>query len=214
MRNRKRHSIGSEPSLGRVDPRGPYYQEFREATQTRERLVRKYSYAVPTEEAIRTLARYSPILEIGAGTGYWAFLLDQAGADVLAFDDFKRREGYFPECEEHFCVQDGGVEEIESYPDRTLFLCWPDPSPGPRVEEGLAEGCLRRFSGDHVAYVGCWPSTGETKPKTGDPGFFERLDTDFELVTKYDLPSWEPPEKEDALRIYRRLKSGQRPGIT
>jgi hypothetical protein len=45
-----------------------------------------FGYAVPTEEALAALAALSPLLEIGAGVGYWAALLRGRGADVLATD--------------------------------------------------------------------------------------------------------------------------------
>jgi hypothetical protein len=51
-------------------------------------LKRVFSYAVPSEAALRVIKRYSPhgIVEIGAGTGYWARLLSNAGVDIQAFD--------------------------------------------------------------------------------------------------------------------------------
>lgn len=49
-------------------------------------LSERFAWAVPTDEAILAIAELGPIVEIGAGTGYWAWLLEQAGAEVLAFD--------------------------------------------------------------------------------------------------------------------------------
>src|SRR3979411_2575044 len=43
--------------------------------------VRRYAFAVPTDAALATLGRYAPIVELGAGTGYWAFLLRGRGVD-------------------------------------------------------------------------------------------------------------------------------------
>lgn len=48
--------------------------------------VARYSYAIPDLTALNILAEHGPILEIGAGTGYWAYLLRQRGVDVAAFD--------------------------------------------------------------------------------------------------------------------------------
>lgn len=53
--------------------------------------VKKYSWAIPSEEVIRALASMGPILEVGAGTGYWANLLTQAGAKVTCFDSHPPR---------------------------------------------------------------------------------------------------------------------------
>ena len=55
---------------------------------TRRELIAKYGFAVPTNEALDAVGRCSPsgVVEVGAGTGYWAHLLQQRGVDVAAFD--------------------------------------------------------------------------------------------------------------------------------
>src|ERR1700716_2853651 len=90
--------------------------------------VRRCAFAVQTEEALATLARYAPIVELGAGTGYWAFLLRHRGVDIVAFDIAP--PGQFPnaykfEPRTWTAVLQGGVEVLDQYPDHTLFLCWP-----------------------------------------------------------------------------------------
>lgn len=54
----------------------------------RSQLVTRYGFAVPSDEALTAIERCSPrgVVELGAGTGYWAFLLQQRGVDVVAFD--------------------------------------------------------------------------------------------------------------------------------
>jgi len=47
---------------------------------------RRYAYALPDEDLIRRIAADAPIVEVGAGLGYWAWLLRQAGAEVRATD--------------------------------------------------------------------------------------------------------------------------------
>uniref|UniRef100_A0A7S2TMA9 Uncharacterized protein n=1 Tax=Lotharella oceanica TaxID=641309 RepID=A0A7S2TMA9_9EUKA len=53
-------------------------------------LRREYAWAVPTQEALDTIKEFSPngVVEIGAGTGYWASLLQQRGVNVIAYDKF------------------------------------------------------------------------------------------------------------------------------
>jgi hypothetical protein len=55
-------------------------------SMARHYLVERFAWAVPSDEAIRTIAGLGSIVEIGAGTGYWASLLELAGADIAAFD--------------------------------------------------------------------------------------------------------------------------------
>jgi len=52
----------------------------------RELACGRYAWAVPCTEALTALRRLSPLVEIGAGTGYWARLLAGHGADVAAYD--------------------------------------------------------------------------------------------------------------------------------
>jgi tetratricopeptide (TPR) repeat protein len=59
----------------------------------RDSLVRKYSWAIPDEEALATIGSYTPLVEIGAGTGYWAALLRKRGADMIAYDSHLAETG-------------------------------------------------------------------------------------------------------------------------
>ena len=43
----------------------------------RKPLIWAYAWAIPSDEAIHAIAELGPLLELGAGTGYWAWLLRQ-----------------------------------------------------------------------------------------------------------------------------------------
>ncbi|GLE01415.1 hypothetical protein PINS_up010245 [Pythium insidiosum] len=45
-----------------------------------------YAYATPTDAALDVIAKYAPLVEMGAGTGYWSAMLQQRGVDIAAFD--------------------------------------------------------------------------------------------------------------------------------
>ena len=47
------------------------------------------SWAVPSAEALEVIAQVSGgrVVEVGAGTGYWAWLLTRRGVDVVAVDN-------------------------------------------------------------------------------------------------------------------------------
>eukprot|EP01038_Epipyxis_sp_PR26KG_P014838 gene14838-19944_t len=47
---------------------------------------RKYAWAIPDERSLNILAQFSPLVEIGAGKGYWAKLLRERNVDILPFD--------------------------------------------------------------------------------------------------------------------------------
>lgn len=60
-------------------------QVFRETA--REWPCHLYAFAAPNSRALKALAELSPIVEVGAGVGYWALLLKQAGVVVVATDE-------------------------------------------------------------------------------------------------------------------------------
>jgi hypothetical protein len=52
--------------------------------------------ATPTPELLDLIAKYAPIVEIGAGDGLWVRALRDHGADVVGFDLEPRGEGVAP----------------------------------------------------------------------------------------------------------------------
>ena len=75
--------------LGLTDigwPLGLSADKMVDADQARKRLVTKYGFAIPTSKVITRIKSLGPILEVGAGNGYWAYELRRAGADVVATD--------------------------------------------------------------------------------------------------------------------------------
>lgn len=156
----------------------------------------KYAWAVPTFEAVRAIADWSPLVEIGAGTGYWAWLLRQLGADVVAYDlhppgpedahghnTFHGPNPCFTE------VLPGGPEMAAQHPDRTLFLCWPP-------KDDTATRALMDFPGRQVIHVGA-------QGVTADAQFHAMLATAGVLERVVELPNWWI-EKPDRVEFWRR----------
>jgi hypothetical protein len=52
----------------------------------RRELAATFAWAIPDDGALAVLARYAPLLECGAGTGYWAAVLRSRGVNVVASD--------------------------------------------------------------------------------------------------------------------------------
>lgn len=155
----------------------------------REELVKKYSWAIPTEEAIKLIARFSPIVDIGAGTGYWPWLLQQVGADVIAYDispGFNDQAEHEP----YTRVRKGGPEKAAEHSDRALMLVWP-----PRATS-FGSDCARAYSGDYIIYV------GESNGCTGSQELEEHLGQHFIEVSHIGLPQWD--QCNDYVRIYKR----------
>jgi hypothetical protein len=167
----------------------------------RDHATRRWSWAIPDEHAIAMLVKYSPLIEIGAGTGYWAALASAAGADVVAFDQnppalASKRNHWHPNTNRFFDVRRGGAAKVHEHPGRTLFLCWP-PMQCPMPGQALAA-----YTGDIVIFVGEMHGCCEN----GD--FTAAIERDWDLVEEVDNPQWHGIH--DYMGVYRR-KSGASP---
>jgi len=188
-----------------------------------------HAWSVPTEHALAAVARYSPIVELGAGNGTWASALRARGVDVLAFDtplwsaEFSDssavarisvdlaavEEGTPLMGQRHGGVLQGGPEMASSESDRTLVLMWPDYAG--RGRYGIS--CLRGYSGSVLVLVGEWRgatfgSYSAGLPETGQSfsaEFQAEVEDGFELVEEIPLPNW--PYFLDRLAIWKRKVS-------
>lgn len=154
----------------------------------RDRLVQQYSFGIPNEDALRAIQRWSAngVLEVGAGTGYWAKLLAELGVDVRACDPvttvYKNPEGVEALLEPiHFPVEKrSGVEALqEDGHSRTLLLCWPD------IQDWPAQ-TLEAYQGGTVVYVG----EGDGG-HTGEQRFHKLLADWWERKEECAIPQWE-----------------------
>ena len=162
--------------------------------RARQKLVKSHSWAVPTEEAIDAIVRHSPagVVEIGAGSGYWAALIRARGVGVAAYDTHPYEN--YQVSGEWTHVERGGPLAVVKHPEKSLFLCWPP------YDEPMAHTALTRYKGNVVLYVGegmygC----------TGDHAFHKELGLHWKEVEYVSLPQW--PGIHDALFIYHRLGS-------
>ena len=131
----------------------------------RQRLVRRYAYGIPNDAALDAIAAVAPagVVEVGAGTGYWARLLFDRGVDVVAYDIAPPSTGanlYVDAAPPWFAVKPGGEEAVERHADRTLLLVWPT-----RNEIWASDAAARYHAagGETTVYVGEGPGG-----RTGD----------------------------------------------
>ena len=169
-------------------------------------LTRKYAWAVPDEVAIKLISEFSPLIEIGAGIGYWAKLIAEVGGDILAFDTEENWEtmkiaGDFEEISKKtgvqvdleykwFDVQVGDEETIKQYPDRTLFLCWPP------FQSEMGLNCLKKYTGEYFIFV------GEEARNSNNESFDQYLDQHFYKIIDHPIPKYEGIT--DSLKVYQR----------
>jgi hypothetical protein len=180
--------------IERPVPGADRYGSFMDAYRVRSKGVSEFAFSVPTDEAIDAIVRVAPrIVELGAGTGYWAKLLWEAGADVIAYDNSEdEKNGY---CEQKigrwFQVQFGDVQDLAKHADRALLLGWP-PYSAP-----TACDALELWSGDVLIYVGEYAGGC-----TANDAFFAQIDAQFDTVEDIAIPQWDGIH--DYVGIYRR----------
>jgi hypothetical protein len=129
-------------------------------------------FSLPCEEAVRAVAEHAPdgVVEIGAGTGYWARALDAVGVRVHAYDldpPPSPTNPWFAGANPWFDVCRGDHRMVDRHPDATLLLVWPtrdETWPARALERYRAAG------GTCVVYVGEEPGGA-----TGDDRFHALL---------------------------------------
>jgi hypothetical protein len=143
-----------------------------------------YAYAIPSPETIDWISNFvtdQPVVEMGAGRGYWADQMSHKGITVDAYEiepPHKTTNASFPHAEGQSSVW-YPVKELEAagadmWSDHVLFLCWP-----PGWGDTMASDTLEKFEmsgGSRLIYI------GEQKGgKTGNDAFFESLSSRWKL---------------------------------
>lgn len=112
------------------------------------------------------------VVEIGAGSGYWAWQLEQAGVDVAAYDP-NPVSGVNEYCTSgpYTTVLADDATAVKHHQDRVLLMVWP-PYGGEHAGHALSlyEGDLLIYAGEGAG--GC----------TADDAFFELLDAEWDLL--------------------------------
>ena len=167
------------------------WPEYHQDDGPRMKFIRTFGIAILTGAAIRLIREYSPILEVGAGTGYWTMELAQTGVDILATDPTPGM--YFEGSSLWTNVEMiNGPEALEKHTGRNLLLCWPD-------RERWPSEVVSEFTGKHIIYVG-EPRDG----CTGNNRMFDILDERYELETRLEIPRFQ--KIHDQLEIWRRME--------
>jgi len=175
-----------------------YVQDIQEA---RASFCGTYSWAIPCREALVAIANLKqPLIELGAGLGLWAKLLQDNGVDMVAYDINPiacSANKYFTASQTYCHVDQGDETVLKQHPERTLFLCWPDEN------SDFAYNALRHCQGNYLVYI------GEARNGcTADSKFFDLIENDFDLHQTVEIPCWKRPsflpQLSDKLWIYKR----------
>jgi len=111
--------------------------------------VLRFGWAIPDERALSIIKAYGPIIEIGAGLGYWGRLLGNRGVDYVGYDVRPSPDG------RGWCKINAGTPDVlrkAKTAKRALFLCYPDDYEN--SAESVAEAALANYTGDTVILAG------------------------------------------------------------
>jgi hypothetical protein len=162
----------------------------------RRELASRFSWAVPTEAALSLIGDHGPILEVAAGTGYWAAMLRRRGIDVRPTDAEPPGTGvnrFHPAGRAWLDMERASaVAAVRAWPGRSLLICWPPPD-----DDTAGYAAVRAHTGDTVLYVG-----GGADGPTGTPRLHRELDLNWVVTDELALPSW--PGIPDRLTVWRR----------
>ncbi|MGA6223523.1 hypothetical protein ACPESV_24700 [Streptomyces umbrinus] len=113
------------------------------------------------------------VVEVGAGSGYWAWQLEQAGVDVAAYDPNPPGEdNKFCTSGPYTTVLRDDSTAVKHHQDRALLMVWP-PYDGEHARHALS-----LYDGDFLIYAGeSWGGC------TADDGFYDLLDAEWDEVS-------------------------------
>ena len=193
----------------------------------RRELVRRYAYGIPNDDALDAIAAASPagVVELGAGTGYWARLLHDRGVDVVAYDRWPPGSGanhFVDDDVAWYPVRAGDQGMVAAHAERTLLLVWPtwnETWPADAAAEFHSAG------GTTLVFVGEGPGG-----LTGDSVLHTRLGDDvgclacslgvpdtpcvcgiavlWRVAKRIAIPQW--ADADDSCTVYERAPAGDR----
>jgi hypothetical protein len=157
----------------------------------RDRVIGETTFAIPCREAIEALRDCSPLLEIGAGTGFWSALLSSSGIDVVATDmagginDYGQTVGRY-----HPVFRGDALAMVRENPDCDVLCIWPD------LDESWATDVVRILRpGRRFCLIG--------EAATGDADLRECLRNLCRQEKLVSLPVW--PMMNDCLTVHRKV---------
>ncbi len=175
----------------------------------RTNAVVRWSWSIPDPVVLNWLYHTldgRPVVEMGAGTGYWAWMMSQMGINWTAYDISPPSQGknkYHSNAEgqsradvvdqQYVNILEGDHLELRRKVNRNkvLFLSWPP------YDKPMAADCLKAFKGDTFVYVG--EGDGGC---TGDDEFHQILRDQWDEVDHFPMVQWSGIH--DNMHVYTR----------
>ncbi len=154
-----------------------------ERRKDRHNFCKNYSWAIPDSFAISTICSFvkeDQVLQIGAGLGLWAKLLELKGISVIPTDDYSwDKDDHYTNRQFLNIIDINHLNALKKYKTNCLFLCWPP------YNSNLSYESLVNFEGNKVVYIG-----EGMNGVTGTEDFHNLLNDKFNLVCDDRLNNW------------------------
>jgi len=158
-----------------------------------------FAWAIPSQAALDTIKQFSPngVVEIGAGSGYWASLLWHNGVKVAAYDNWSWSWEIKVESDAglhtskvplHFPVEFGGPSVLHKYSKQSLLLVMPPCED----DSTMAHEALLTYAGDTVLLVGerITSDAQMSRRITAGVKFCKQSQEEWEPAQTVVLPEW------------------------
>jgi len=140
-------------------------------------MVKLFAWAVTDPEALSAIVEVSKdngVLEIGAGSGYWASLLSESGVDVVAYDNNAMDFDVY-----HYFIQHE-EPDWDFMKDRNSFLCWP------LYDDSMAYDCVKKYKGNAIIYIG-----EDREGCNANKDFFNYIYDNFNIYKEVSIEQWD-----------------------
>ncbi len=152
--------------------------------------IKGFGFPIPCLELIEAIKAEGPSVELGAGTGYLAALVNKCGGHVTPTDSYKG--GYFFKMAFYMKVHRlSASAAIKKFPNIPVLMSWPSfqakwPS---RVANMLKPGSRLLYIGENNGCTACY-------------SFEDILRKKFKEIKQVSIPQWEG--MHDHLRIFEK----------
>ncbi len=169
---------------------------FMNSYSKREKFRKGTSWHIPTDEMIREIKKYSPILSVCSGYAYTESLLEKEGVDIVCTDIHpNKKNAWCMDGKFYTKVEELDAEEaVIKYNNRNVFMAWPpyNYDVAERVVKAMDKNKVLIYVGERSG--GC----------TGNDNFFEYLNNNFEEIeSDISIPKWEG--LHDNIYFYKKL---------
>jgi hypothetical protein len=107
------------------EPRETYIKRTSQLSRLREQAILQFGFSIPCAEVLDALAQHQPIVEIGAGSGYWTALMRHRSIDVIGTDP--DAQGWWEQVGQYdpYQVNLEARQALRRWPKHTVFCSWP-----------------------------------------------------------------------------------------